>query len=216
MPAFAFSRQPQPARRYDVIGVHSATLSSFVRHVALFNNGGGAVCLNQNVDVVHMGPPLVRHGKAKASVMGVVPLTNDEVREIEIWIAQIDDEYAQSRVGPLRQYIINPPWQDWPPNGVRRYRRYSCAGFVLDAYRAVDIHLLELDEQSLPPVDKDALCAAYPEAANPRMLQRLDLQGTGPWRIVLAGYVLHALNRAQEQIRQEPYRAQPGNERFPQ
>lgn len=215
MPAFAFSRQPQPARRYDVIGVHSATLSGFVRHVALFNNDGGTVCVDQDVDVVHMGPPLDRHGKAKASVMGVVPLTNDEVREIEIWIAGIDDEYARSRVPPLRQYIIKPPWQDWPPNGVRRYRRYSCAGFVLDAYRRVDIHLLELDEQSLPPVDKNTLCAAYPEAANPRRHPRLDLPATGPWRIVLAGYVLHALNRDQQQIRQSSYRAQPGNEQFP-
>jgi len=201
-------------RRYDVIGVYSAALAGFVRHVALYDNDGGTVCVSQDVDVVHMGPPLDGDGKEKASVMGAVPLTNDEVREIEVWIAGVADEYAGSAVRPSQQYIIHPPWQDFPPSGVRRYRRYSCAGFVLDAYRTVDIHLLELDEQSLPPVDNDTLCAAYPRAANSRVLEQMGLQGSGPWRIVLAGYVLHSLSRDQQQIRQAPYQAQHGDERF--
>jgi len=99
---------------------------------------------------------------------------------------------------------------------VRRYRRFSCAGFVLDAHRQVEINLLLVDEealQALPEVDEQMLVLAYPDA-NRRRLHRLGVPGNGPWRIILAGYVFHALDRTSQQIRDRPYQAKPGDERF--
>ena len=116
-----------------------------------------------------------------------------------------------------RQYVIHPPWQDHRDRntGVVRYRRYSCAGFVLDAYEQIGIPLLETEEQSLPEVTSEAVEAAYPKPfENPGLLPRFGLQGNGPWRVVLAGYVLHALDRSKADIREKPYPAQEGDEIF--
>lgn len=117
-----------------------------------------------------------------------------------------------------RQYIVDPPWHDVRDSvtGVRRYRRFSCAGFVLDSHLQIDIELLDLDDGVLPEVDKKMLESAYPDVARKGAdLEDYGVGGDGPWRIVLAGYVLHALNRPSERIRHEPYQAQSGDELFP-
>ena len=215
MTAVDLSRQAHQVKRFDVIGEHSPSLYGFVKHVALSLVDDGIVRNNQNVDVVHMGPPLLRNNAIKAHVAGSIPLSNEEVSEVESWIAEIEDEYRDSEVGGLRQYCIHPPWTDEsdPNTAVRRYRRYSCAGFVLDAHRQVRIELLKIDKGSLPEVDAQTIQLGYPRASSAHF-PRFGLKGTGPWRIVLAGYVLHALNRQEPHIRQGAYRAQPGDERF--
>lgn len=216
MPALALSERPETVSRLDVIGKYSASPDRFVKHVALYNGEAGRIRRDEKVDVIHMGPPLERAGTTRAHALGSVPLTIDEIREIEAWVAEVDDEYTHSSAGPRQQYQIHPPWTDKldPDTGVRRYRRYSCAGFVLDSYQQVDIYLLIIDDQELPEVDAHVLRAAYPELSDPRLLERWGLQGDPPWRIVLAGYVLHALDRPGGQIRQQPYMAVPGDERF--
>jgi len=216
MPAFALSERPATVSRFDVVGEYSATVDRFVRHVALYTAEAGEVRRDEEVEVVHMGPPLERAGRAKAHALGSVPLTIEEIREIEAWIAEVEDEYAHSAVRPSQQYQIHPPWTDKsdPNTGVRRYRRYSCAGFVLDSYRQVDIYLLIIDDQEWPEVDEQVLRAAYPELSDRRLLGRWGLQGDPPWRILLAGHVRHALDRPGDQIRQQPYHAAPGDERF--
>lgn len=218
MPASALSNGSQLASRYDVVGEYSNLSPRFVAHVAIYDADGGSVSNGQDVPVAHMGPPLTRGAKAKANAVGSVPLTNDEVRRIETWFAGVYDEYQSARASPLRQYHVHPPWKDEvdPNTGVRRYRRYSCVGFVLDAYRQVEITLLEIDEQSLPEIDSRTLALAYPSFPSnvPRIREFVGMEGAGPWRVVLAGYVLHAMDRPGEQIRQCPYRAKLGDERF--
>jgi hypothetical protein len=217
MAAVDLSLQSHQVARYDVIGEHSADLPRFVKHVALSLADEGEIRCDQNIDVMHMGPPLSRRGAVRAHVAGSIPLNNEEIREIETWIAEIEDEYEDSSVdGNIRaQFCIHPPWKDEldPNTGVRRYRRYSCAGFVLDAYHQVRVDLLEIDENALPEVDRRLLSLAYPRAPL-ESLQPFGLEGAGPWRIVLAGYVLHSLSRGEQEIRQRPYRPQAGDERF--
>jgi len=223
MPASTLHNGPKNARRYDVIGVYSEPSESFVRHVGLYSPEGGTLSYDEEVDVTHMGPPLKRSGKATAHVIGTVPLTNEEVKEIGSWIEEVDDEYRRVGVAkPEQQYCIHPPWRDEVDKntGARRYRRYSCAGFVLCAYGEVRIRLLDVEQPDLPDVEEQTVLNAYPRLypllrGHPDRLDGLGLEGTPPWRIVLAGYLFHALNRPTDQIRGGPYRVRPGDETFP-
>ncbi len=218
MPALDLQQGPHSLSRYDVVGMHADRQLRFVRHVGLHDADNRSVEVDDDVSAVHMGPPL-EHGKAiKAHVAGHVPLTNDEIKQISAWIEEIADEYHASGANAIRQYVIDPPWKDEvdPNTGVRRYRRYSCAGFVLDGHLQVHIELLKIGEDALPEVDRDTVTSAYPVAReHPQLLPQYGLRGNGPWKIVLAGYVLHALDRPTEQIRQEPYQVQSGDEQFP-
>lgn len=203
--------------RYDVLGTHADREPRFVMHVGLHDADNRSVEVGDHVSAIHMRPPLELGGTIEVHVAGHVPLRTDEIREISAWIEEIRDEYSTHNPDMADQFVIDPPWEDEVDQntGVRRYRRYSCAGFVLDGHREVDIELLEIGVDALPKVDRHTITAAYPQFdGRLELLGQFGLQGDGPWRIVLAGYVLHALARSTEQIRQEPYQAQSGDERF--
>lgn len=217
MPAFDLAQGRQTLTRYDVVGQHAEDGTRFVTHVALHDADDFAVEADGDVSVVHMSPPLKQGEAIKAHVAGRVPLTNDEIKEISAWIKEIADEYDKTGVGARDQYVIDPPWKDEidPNTGVRRYRKYSCVGFVLDGHLQVDIELLRIKKSSLPRINQKTIASGYPGAAeNPEQLAEFGVEGPGPWRIVLAGYVLHALDCESEQIRRGPYQAQRGNEQF--
>lgn len=217
MPAFELGREPQALSRYDVLGLRADHLNHFVTHVGLLDADNQFLKAGDDVNAVHMQPPLKQGETIKPHVAGSLPLTNEEIKRIAVWIVKIADEYVNSGVKDSKsaQYLISPSWKDVtdPNTGVLRYRRYSCAGFVLDSYRRVDIELLQIDASSLPAVDRRRIVSAYPWV-RPSTLPKYGLQGNGPWRIVLAGYVLHALNRSTEEIRRQPYQVQPGDECF--
>ncbi len=218
MPAFDLSQGSQTLARYDVVGQHSDDVPNFIRHVGLFDGEASKVSVDEEVDVAHMGPPLETGRGIRVHTVGRIPLTNDEIKQIEARIEEIADEYEAEDVDRKRQYIVDPPWHDVRDSvtGVRRYRRFSCAGFVLDSHLQIDIELLNLDDGVLPEVDKKMLESAYPDVVRKGAdLEDYGVGGDGPWRIVLAGYVLHALNRPSERIRHEPYQAQSGDELFP-
>ena len=220
MPAFDLAEQTATLTRFDIVGEHFETPPGFVKHVALLNTDDLEVSFADIVDVVHMGPPLATDGKVIAHVAGRIPLTVSEMKIVRVWIEKIKREYTARGVwnDKRQQYVIRPQWQDRrdPNTGIVRYRRYSCAGFVLDAYRQVRVSLLVTHEGSLPEVTKETLEDVYPGTFRlPKpLLADLGLQGNGPWRVVLAGYVLHALDRSSDEVRTEPYLAQGGDEFF--
>lgn len=221
MPAFRLTETPWIVQRFDVLGQHSKTKHGFVKHVALFDDDDREVRHDCEVTAIHMGPPLEQVTAMRTNVVGSVPLTNDERKRIALWVERVKDEYEAAGVvgksGILRQYVIDPPWEDQPDKrtGIRRYRRYSCAGFVFDAYQRIGIELVELDRAQLPEVAWEVVESVY-EISNDRrgLLTKFGLHGDGPWRILLPGFILHALNRPTEDIRKQPYRANNGDERF--
>ena len=218
MPAFDLSQGSQTLACYDVVGQHSDDVPNFIRHVGLFDGEASKVGVDEEVAVAHMRPPLETGRGIRVHTVGRIPLTNGEIKQIEARIEEIADEYEAEGADWKRQYIVNPPWQDVRDSvtGVRRYRRFSCAGFVLDSHFQIDIELLDLDDGGLPEADKKMLELAYPDVVRKGTdLERYGVGGEGPWRIVLAGYVLHALDRPSELIRREPYQAQSGDELFP-
>lgn len=215
MPTIDLTQGPKTLSRYDVVGVRSEDQIPFVIHVGLLDEESQSVEAGGEVSAVHMRPPLKKGEAIKVHVAGRVPLTNDEIKKMSIWLEKIDDEYKELRVGKRSQYIIDPPWKDKcdPNTGVRRYRRYSCAGFVLDSHSQVDIELLQMDKGSLPDVYPKTIKLAYGLNPGP-LLSEFGLEDDGPWKVVLAGYVLHALKRTTKQIRQEPYQPKEGDEQF--
>ncbi len=214
MPAFNLSQGAQTVVRYDTVFQCSPDGLGFVTHVALHDADRTALDDGDECAVVHMGPPLEQNGRLNACATGQVPLTVDEIKEVGSWISEIVEEYTNLRIEGWRQYVAHPPWRDEIDvnTEIRRYRRYSCAGFVLDAHHQVGIDLLNVEEASLPPVDEDTLALAYGKPFR-RARTKFGLPGDGPWRVVLAGYVLQSLNRRTDEIRSKPYQAMPGDER---
>jgi len=214
MPRIRLASGPARVSRFDVLGQRTGDDDSFISHVCLHDADVMVAEPGAELQAVHMQPPLSQ-GPMSADVACTVPLRNEEKREIAVWLEIVRDELVP--VHALKQYVVHPPWEDVrdPVTGVRRYRRYSCAGFVLDSYRQVGIDLCQTEASQLPELTLDSIMAAYPHVrGRSDLLEALGLQGRGPWRIVLAGYVLHALNRPSEEIRARPYQAEPGDERF--
>jgi hypothetical protein len=215
MPINDITQEPKTMSRYDVVGKWSESFKHFITHVALLDEDKSSVKSGDEVSAVHMRPPLKRGDKITVNVGGFIPLTNDERKQIETWIETVNDE-SRGYHWP-EQYVIHPPWKDeYDSNtGIRRYRRYSCAGFVLDSHLQININLLNINEDVLPLVDRETIISAYPPAeGHPDLLIKWGLKGNGPWKVVLAGYVLHALDRPTDKIRNGPYQAKSGDERF--
>lgn len=215
MPSIDLTQGPKTLLRYNVVGQQVEGETRFVKHVGLFNEDNQSVKMGDEVKVLHMRPPLEQGGTIKVHVAGQVPLMKGEIDEIKAWSCEIKDEYEKNKVCKKDQYIIHPHWKDEcdPNTGVRRYRRYSCVGFVFDSHLQVDIELLQIDEGSLPDVYPHTIKSAYGLKPG-SLLAKFGLEGNGPWKVMLAGYVLHALNRPTYQIRQEPYRAGEGDGQF--
>jgi hypothetical protein len=109
-------------------------------------------------------------------------------------------------------YIIHPPvlWVIDEKTGIRRFRKFSCVGFVLECYQDVaEIRLLDLGPGKLPLVDLETLVTIYGDIIrNAKLRERFGL--TGPqqeWSIALPGYVMHSLTRPSSDVRQVPYEA---------
>jgi hypothetical protein len=215
------SAQPPPSklfRQYSVVGSYADTgPTDFVRHVAVLKEGqhiGGPA----EVEVYHMGPPIVAGEESaaaprasrscRADLLADIGLDAEEREAIRDWIAQVEKE-DRTGVGVFQQYVVVPhmKWVRAPETGRRMRRRFSCAGFVIECYRAADIGLVDT-EGGLPEVDEQLLLVAYPdlarlESADPRAKGRLGfkdredlgLQGEGPWNVVLPGYLFHSLKR---------------------
>ena len=214
MPAFVLADGSRTLSRYDVVGNYQVSGSRIVTHVGLLNSENQFIENEADVNAVHMKPPFIQGDAIRAHLAGRIPLTNDEIKQISDWIERNADEYGACKASAHSQYIIHPAQEEVVDcnTGVRRYTRYSCAGFVIDAYRVADVELLHTAAQALPEVDRGAIISAYD--IDPKLLSRFGLHGDGPWRIVLAGYILHALDRTADEIRRGPYHAQLGDESF--
>jgi hypothetical protein len=203
--------------RFAVIGTYDGENSTFVRHVALLQEEG-SVSFGSEAPVFHMGPPLVVGARSEAQtggesrcpshVVGWLGLANDERDGIIDWLAEVEKEDRPS--GSLRMwlsYTVDPP-ECWRPdeNGRRLYRRFSCGGFVLACYRdGAGIELINVTAPiGWPEISFDEIVRAYgPRIRKVResLRQDLGIPGEGPWPILLAGYVIHAFNRSNDEIR---------------
>ncbi len=222
MPAQRLAAQPIPFERFDVVGQNSDSVRDFVRHLGLSLETRNGVSYGETVAVRHMRPPFENPGEMRAHSIGSATLTVDEANQIKLYLDEVEAEYdaASRRPGPLGQYVIAPHAEPWrAEDGTILWWRYSCVGLVIESYRDANIDLVSGSEADLPLVDLTTLDQAYPDLAltrrGPRLREGLGIPGDGPWPVVLAGYVLHALNRTKEEIRRGPYTPSRNDATFP-
>lgn len=221
MPAWRTSENPaHTVFRYDVLGWHAegnpespSGQGSFVRHVGLAD--GEAEMSPADVHVVHMRPPL-RGGDTpgRADVVGRAELTDDEQNKVGVFVGKYLAE-QEALAKTLDGYCVLPHSVETRNGDVVVITRFSCAGFVFEAYRAARITLLDLP--SMPNVSLDTLRTAYPDIPldRGRFRDHFGLDGDGPWPVMLPGYLLHALNRDGGSIKSIPHRPRAGEEHFP-
>lgn len=213
-PQFAVHNKP-----FDVVGQDHPTLTQFVAHLALFDEDSPrAVKDGDAVNVFHMGPPLANQQFLSVNVFGSAELKPAEIKKMRVWLDLVLTEKNRLSA-PRLQYVARPhfEWGKNKKNGARRYRRFSCVGLVIECYAYIGIHLLDLDDLSLPDVPLSLLLNVYPAAGSPRIRLEIGLVGPGPYKVALPGHVMNSLNRSATEIRdpQKIYRALSADHLFP-
>ncbi|MFO0808733.1 MAG: hypothetical protein U0746_08940 [Gemmataceae bacterium] len=221
MPALRLpARGPGPLPPLAVVGI-DADDGQFVRHVGLAAEGRDPFGPPHAIPIAHMVPPFEsRSDEVAVQTCGFLPLSAGEAEKVALFIDEIRDELHAAR--QLEQYTILPHADAArDADGMVLHRKFSCAGFVVEAYRFAVIDLVATAFEELPTVGLDAVCRAYPEQRrhleNPRLRERMNLRGPGPWPILLPGYVINALCRPAYRIRAPggAYRPRAGDEFFP-
>lgn len=213
MPAQRLTDDSISISKSDIVGCDADGESGFVRHVALSDNDQTGIKSDDTVTVNHMGPPLELNAEFQIHVHGCLKLTDDELKKIELFIDEYTEEQkAQSQRSMCDDYIIMPHTALSPD---KSFRRFSCVGYVIEAYREAGIEILKRDTP--PKVELSTLKIPYPilEKMKRKTKERFGLKGDGPWPVLLPGYVFHSLKRTPEEICKTPYEPQIGDEFFP-
>ena len=215
MPATRLKINPCAVSQFDVAGLDSAAAENFIRHVGLTGAADQALVLGKELALVHMAPPLLTERKC-VDAIGCADLDDEETSFIKVFVDELRNEFEAAKLRSDQQYIIAP---HYVMDLELLVPRFSCAGFVIQAYREAEIDLVETDESRLPSVTIETLCVAYPDQEkllrSEKVRTKFGLSESGPWNVLLAGYVLNALNRTRSEIRSGPYTPKMGDECFP-
>ena len=206
----------------DVVG-EAGQQESFIVHTGLAKNT--ATQRRDYIEVYHMGPPLAVDGRMRGDAVGTAGLSDDEDRRIRDFLSRHEGEHAAFRLLPtnIREvlpqvYCVYPHAEPFREADGRYTRmKFSCAGFVFEAYREARIRLF--DDSLLPPVDLATIKEAYPDYATlldyPKFRALLGLNSSATkWPVMLCGYLLHAMNQDNAAIRKTGYSPKEGDQHF--
>lgn len=226
MPSYRVAGSTLSLNIFDVVG-QDGDEPNFVGHTGLAESASTQQVAK--VSVLDMGPPLHGQGGSAhltANVVGSAILNDDEVQKIKTFVDRHANEHqvfvhfnaSQLLIAAPQMYCIHPHVSPLHESDGRYARtRFSCAGFVFEAYKKARITFL--DSNALPMVDLAVVRKAYPRQI--RLMEdgrispeALGLQGTGPWPVLLCGYLFHALNRDVDVIRREQYAPIAANRYF--
>ena len=222
---------PTMAPMFAVVGEYARpAIDQFVGHVALLR-------VEQPLDfgtetvVWHCSPPIIAGETTSAStrrefdrcqvhaISFLDDLSVDDVAGMQTVLAEIDVQtqpVATKSAGLWRQYVVHPPvqWVTDATTGRKRFRKFSCVGFVCECYeQGAGIRLLDLEGGRFPAVDLKTLVDVYGDRLeNERIRERFGVVGPEPWPIALAGYAMHSLSRAPHIVRHSPHVPQTVNE----
>jgi len=225
MPSHVSTGSEVAVCEFDVICEYSDLMTGFVGHTGLATSS--ATFPLNGVHIVDMGPPLRPAADMSADVVCTSSLNVGEIAKIKEFVERHRGEHEAVRIkGPKglleaipQIYCVHPHQTEYRDqlSGDLVRMRFSCAGFVFEAYRSA--RLVLFDPATLPKVDLQRVKAAYPGFAkkldDPDFRQKLGLEGDGPWPIMLCGYLANAMNRDALAIRSAHYLPQAGHEFFP-
>lgn len=222
MASFRIGQQFSDIRVYDTLGQDAKDVESFVGHIGLAT---GTVEVNEQqvvlAKMVEMCPPLIVPKPDEATdsdwdridVVGSIELTAAESKQVAIFIEETAKELDS--IPKRHQYNVHPHFLD--RQGPDTVRRYSCAGYVQQAYEYADIDLVDIT--AIPDVGLETILPAYSdsreELEHPRARRFVGLKGDGPWPVLLPGDIFHSMNRAPQDCRTAPYKPKVGDEYFP-
>lgn len=186
---------PHACSAGDVVGVHASGPGlnpAAVDHVALVVQTK-SLKYGDPIDARGMGPAERPHvvGPCDAHVVGQLPtLSALDRNALEAWVRDL-----RTRVAPLR-YKVDPPFEVIIDRTTSKPKWVlcSCVGLLVEAFRQV---------LGSAPLDPRAAGMAYPATSlatlqtifNSKFLSgrsKAGLPGSGPWRVVLPGHILHA------------------------
>lgn len=216
--ALSLANSSTSCSRFTIIGTYAEDFVGFLKHAALLKNPA-SVSLDDSVDVWHTGPPIVSGPEAEAQFGGMQTVAHtiadcklrpSECDAIVNFLASVDKYHRTASVLPLQQYVIVPhhQWVVASETSRRICRRFSCAGFVIEAFVSAGIQLIDVD--NLPLASREEVEFAFPdfrrlEEASTRIQERVGfhgmedfgITGDGPWPIALPGYLFHACDRGE-------------------
>ena len=217
--------------KYALIACYNrAGEDTFVQHVALLREKSQAA-FGSEVPVWHAAPPIVAgkrtsgmvpkdfHSCRVNAVAYIDDLSVEETKALDTALFDIDaqtqqlpanceDSCRQAQfAGFKHHYIADLPskWVRDKKTGRRRYRKFSCTGFVTTCYSKAQIQLIDSNISSLPEAGLDLIVEGFGDiAGSPERRTQIGLSGDGPSAAV-GGYLLHAMDRDPKIVRQSPY-----------
>lgn len=125
-----------------------------------------------------------------ADILGWLPLGGEEEERLDVWLVQMRTQVSNVDYLALPAHRVETD----PETGEILQWRFSCAGFVIVAYReATGVSLV--DQDALPPSDEGVVAAIWgPLARRKDILRDIGLGSPPPWPVLLPGHVLRALS----------------------
>ncbi len=170
MPSYRVAISRLSLSIFDIVG-QDGDEPGFIGHTGLAKSSGSQDAAK--IPVLDMGPPLRGQsgsGHVQAHVVGSANLTDDELRKIKTFVDrhanehQVFSRFTMSQLIKCapQMYCVHPHASPYYEDDGRYARmRFSCAGFVMEAYKKARIELLASDD--LPKVDIEVITVAYPE-----------------------------------------------------
>lgn len=210
MPPTALSTTPVLYSAYSAVADNE--LGEIVTHIAVLSNSQSLV-RGSSASVLHQSPPLkVPSPEDRPSTMQVrlvseLPLSKAQAEMVGIWLSRTRKQMPRNWKS---QYVVVPAISVVRGDGgVEIFRRYSCAGFVLDLYESgAGVQLIpNWQSGELPLVDAATVSAVWQRSLDrydgETLAERLansaadgvdlGISGQGPWPILLPGYVMKAI-----------------------
>lgn len=201
MPARVLDGRKHPLPRFAVIGQYDHVERHAVVHVGLLAKSDD-VSSGQEVAVHHQGPTLFTDAERGPRMRGHVAawhpeLTPERVRAIDAWMKRMPVVLAEAK-NKWRYYSLRRGDDEVRDTGVT-LPRFSCASFVTTAYAQAKLALV-VDDHVCPAIAEDEFRRIW------YMLpaERVATAGYPPFRVLLPGYLMHALARADHTLH-EPY-----------
>lgn len=193
-------KSPQPQLEYSRFSLWGESYKNgYVFHVGLCKESGNSFLERESLPVYHMMPPLSDKPISIGKRDFLVPCawTSEQTERMDLFIADTYQMMGEKRLSCSKEYFycVYPHCKILSKDN-RIIRKYSCVGFVLEAFSSADIRLFLTDSSNLPLVSKNQLIDLFPFYRDCFAESAADFfqdYERGEWPVVLPGYAVQGL-----------------------